>query len=146
MLLLAREAILGNTRFGLLTARQFNVLKFRARGLSQLETAVEMNTTRANISMIESRAKRKIARARDTIRAYESVLTSHSVVVEVGTRLQEVPSIVLQEGDKYGIHLKSNLIDIIRMVKSIKRNTLKNGRTVRKLYFSFNQKGKLTLS
>jgi HTH-type transcriptional regulator, fmd operon transcriptional regulator len=133
-------------KFGLLTERQLNVLSCREKGMSQLETAEELGTTRANVSMIERRARMNVEKARKTLRAYESTLTNHSVTVEGGSRPQEIPSIVLREGDRYGIHIQSNIVDIIRMVKSLKPSCIADGRTTRDLTFVFNQRGKLSLA
>ncbi len=113
--------------------------------MSQVETAEELNTTRANVSMIERRAKKKVEGARETLRAYESTLTNHSITVDVGSRPQDIPSIVLREGDRFGIHIQSNIVDIIRMARSLRPSCLANGRTTRNLTFVFNQRGKLSV-
>ncbi len=113
--------------------------------MSQLETAQEVGTTRANVSMIEFRARRKIRKAEETLRVYESTLTDHSVEVAKGTRTFEIPRIVLSEGDRFGVHPQTNVVDIIRMVRGLEPPCLKNGRTRRELKFSFNQKGELRL-
>ncbi len=132
-------------KLGVLTKRQFLVLKHRADGLSQFETAKRLGTSRANVSMIELRAKRKLAKAKETLRAYESILSQHSVSVPRGTRLQEIPSIVLGEGDRYKTRLRSNLIDIIRMVKRIDPDSTVEGRSTQDLNFMFTQSGAVTL-
>lgn len=137
---------LRKSRRGLFTTNQFQVLKFRSEGLTQVQTARALGTSRANVSMIELRARRRLDQARDTIRAYESVLSSHSVEVKRGTRLQQIPEIVLHEGDRYGIHLKSNIVDIIRMVKSLKPSCVAAGTTSRRILFTFSQSGKLSVS
>ncbi len=111
-----------------------------------MQTARALGTSRANVSMIELRARKKLGRARDTIRAYESVLSSHSIDVKRGTRLQQIPEVVLHEGDRYGIHLKSNIVDIIRMVKSLRPACVANGKTARRLVFTFTQSGKLSIT
>jgi Tfx family DNA-binding protein len=110
-----------------------------------METGRELKTSRANVSMIELRAKKKVERARETLRAYESTLTNHSVRVETGSRPQDIPSIVLREGDRFGIHIQSNIVDIIRMTRAIRPSCLTNGRTTRTLKFVFNQRGKLSV-
>ncbi|HKW04029.1 MAG TPA: Tfx family DNA-binding protein, partial [Nitrososphaerales archaeon] len=97
------------------------------------------------VSMIEHRARKKLEKARATLRVYESILSFHSVRLEKGTRLQEIPSIVLHEADKFGIHLRSNLIEIIRMAKSASPSIVKEGKTVGKVEFTFSQSGKLSL-
>ena len=113
--------------------------------MSQVETGMELKTSRSNVSMIERRAKKKVEGARETLRAYESTLTNHSVRVAIGSRPQDIPSIVLREGDRFGIHIQSNIVDIIRMAKSLRPSCLENGRTTRTLTFVFNQRGKLSL-
>jgi HTH-type transcriptional regulator, fmd operon transcriptional regulator len=73
--------------------------------MTQLETAKELGTTRANVSMIELRARRKVDRAVETLEAYKSTLTDHEVRIPKGTRFYEIPTLVLREGDKWGIHV-----------------------------------------
>jgi Tfx family DNA-binding protein len=96
--------------------------------------------------MIELRAKKKIEKARETLWAYESMLSKRVVRVKQGTRLQEIPSIVLAEGDRSEIHLRSNLVEIIRMVKRVDPACVKNGEITRDLEFAFTQSGLLTLA
>lgn len=131
---------------GLLNQKQLKILKLRARGYTQLETAKELGTTRANVSMIEWRARRKLQKARDTIQAYESIQSSHSVKVESGTKLAEVPLIVLHEGDKRHIHIRSDIIEIVRLVKAMKPSAVRDGKTTRNLEFEINERGKLLIS
>jgi HTH-type transcriptional regulator, fmd operon transcriptional regulator len=133
------------TKLGLFTKLQLLVLKHRSDGLSQAETARKIGTSRANVSMIELRAKRKLARARETLAAYESLLSEHSINVARGTKLHDVPTFVLAEGDKYGVHLRSNLIDIIRMAKRADPDSARDGGLTRDLKFVFAQSGILSL-
>ena len=113
--------------------------------MSQAETAEELHTTRANVSMIEWRARKKVEAARQILREYESTLTNHSVTVEKGSRPQEIPSLVLGDADKFGIHIQSNIVEIIRLVKALRPPVLENGMTTRPMTFVFNQRGKLSL-
>jgi Tfx family DNA-binding protein len=133
-------------KIGLFTKRQFAVLKLRVGGgLSQLETAKKLGTSRSNVSMIESRAREKLEKARETLKAFESIVSRHFVKVDKGMRLHDIPAKVLQEGDKYGIHLRSNIIDIIRMVKQADPRSARTGTTTRELEFVFTQSGVLSL-
>lgn len=111
--------------------------------MSQLETAKELRTTRANVSMIELRARKKIELARETLQAHQSTLTDHSVQIARGTRTYDIPPTVLREGDRFGIHVQSNIVEIIRLVKSVRPSCLTGGRTNRKITLVFNQSGKL---
>ena len=114
--------------------------------MTQSETARELHTTRANISMIELRARKKIRQARESLLAYQATLTDHSVRIPKGTRLYDIPSAVLGEGDRFGIHMQSNIVEIIRMAKSARPLCLEGGRTIRPITFVFNQKGKLRVA
>jgi len=96
--------------------------------------------------MIELRAHRKISQARETLEAYKSTLTNHVIRIPKGTRFYEIPSLVLGEGDRWGIHLQSNIVEIIRMVKDLRPSCLGNGRTIRTISFVFNKMGKLSVT
>ena len=122
------------------------VLKNRARGYTQLETANSLGMTRANVSMVESRAKRKIANARTTIKAYESLFSKHSVFVPKGTRLQQVPSLVFSSADSQRVHIKGNLIDIIRMVKAQGLKLTRDGVTIRPIRIEFTENGSISIA
>ena len=145
MLLRWKQRIAVAMARGSLTDAQYRVLAFREGGMTQRETAREMGTTRANVSMIELRARRKVAQARETLEAYRSTLTDHVIKVPKGTRFYEIPTLVLREGDRWGIHLQSNVVEIIRMVKDTKPSCLAEGRTTRPISFVFNKMGKLRI-
>ena len=118
----------------------------RGKGMTQSETAKFLHTSRANVSMIERRARAKIGRARETIAAFESTLTDHRVVVPKGTHVYDIPRAVLGEADRIGVHLQSNIVDIVRMVKGIRPSCLAGRKTNRRVAFVFNQRGKLAVA
>lgn len=96
--------------------------------------------------MIEGRARRQILRARQTIQYFDLVEKQYEILVNPGTRLQQIPMVVLQEADKHGIHLRSNMVEILRIVKKMKGSSLgTDGRLTEKLLFRFNERGKLSL-
>jgi Tfx family DNA-binding protein len=131
---------------GLFNQKQLKILRYRARGFTQSETAKELSTTRANISMIEWRARKKLEKARETIEAYEALQSSHKLVVSKGTKLAEIPLLVLHEGDKHHVHIKSDIIDIVRLVRAAKPSAVKDGKTIRPIVFTINERGKLLVS
>jgi Tfx family DNA-binding protein len=130
---------------GSLTDSQYRVLQLRGRGLTQKETAAQLGITRASVSMIEHRARRKVALARNTIEAYQATLSEYSVLIPRGTMFYEIPVMVLKAGDRRGIHLQSNLVEIIRMVREMRPPCLEDGRTTRGIHFFFNQVGRLRM-
>ena len=131
-------------KLGLLTRTQFLVLKERGLGHTQLETADHLGTTRANVSMLEHRARRNLERARATLEAYESTISAHSITVYKGTKLRDLPMTVIEAGDRYKIHLKANLIDLIRVAKSLDKPSAKTGTLSRNVVFTIMQNGKVT--
>lgn len=102
--------------YGFLTERQFEVLKLRAQGLTQEEIARILGTSRENVSVLEKRAKEKVKRARETIRAFES-LNPVKIVLPQGLNLFSAPKVVFHKADIHGIKVRYNstaLIGIIR--------------------------------
>jgi hypothetical protein len=135
-----------NFHRGFLTEKQSQVLHFRSRGFTQREIAAKLKISRASVSMIEGRARSQVRRARLTIEFFELIQNQYEVSTESGTKLQQIPMIVLQEADRHKIHLRSNMVEILRMVKKLKADSLSSdGRVNEKLIFSFNERGKLYL-
>jgi HTH-type transcriptional regulator, fmd operon transcriptional regulator len=128
---------------GWLTEGQYRVLVCRGKGMTQQQTAKELGTTRANVSMIELRARKRVSLARQTLEAYASTLTDHVVGIARGTRFYDIPSSVIKEADRWGVHLQSNIVDITKMVNGISPSCLASGRTTRSIFFVFNRAGKL---
>lgn len=133
-------------KFGLLTKQQVEVLRLRAQGLTQAEIAKKLNLTRSHVSMIELRAKRKIKAAEETLKIVSSIQSQNLIVIKKGTRLADIPSMVLKAADKRNIHLKTNIIEIIRMIKIAYPPCLRNGRTIRNITFKVSEDGELFLS
>ena len=138
---------LSQKRQGVLTAKQSKILFLRHQGFTQAEIAKELRMSRASVSMIEGRAKSQIQRARLTIQFLDLIQRRHEVQIDPGTRLQQVPMIVLQEADRLKIHLRSNMVEILRLVRKVKPSSIdKDGRLNDKLVLRFNERGKLSLS
>ena len=133
-------------RHGFLTEKQSHILFLRLSGYTQLEIARELRISRASVSMIEGRARRQILRAKQTVQYFDQIQRQYEVKVDSGTRLQQIPMIVLQEADSRKIHLRSNMVEILRLVKKSKANCLgADGRLIGAIEFRFNTRGKLTL-
>jgi Tfx family DNA-binding protein len=134
------------SRMGFLTEKQFRVLSLRSRGYTQRETSIELQLSRSSVSMLEARALKQVERARHTLKLFELTQTQHVVRIQIGTRLQQIPLMVLQEADKYNIHLRKNMVEILRMVKKENPDALsEEGRTLRKLRFTFNERGRVSM-
>ncbi len=128
-------------KYGLLTEKQYIVLKLRIEGRTQEEIARILNTTRENVSIIEKRAKENIKLAEETLKIYKSLLAASEIIVRPGTHLVEIPRLVISEADRLKIKLKANFTRIYdeirykagmcvsgtRVVKPIKIMIFKDG-------------------
>ncbi len=115
-------------KYGFLTEKQYRVLELRLRGYTQERIARLMGTSRENIAMIEKKAMDNIRRAQETLEAYEKLLAVGEVDINPGTRLVDIPGIVVRRADELGVKLKTNftrLYDEIRYVaEAARRNVL----------------------
>lgn len=133
-------------RFGFLTKEQLLVLKERSQGLTQVETAKHLGTTRANVSMLELRAKKNLEKAAETIRAYESSLGDHKFKIEEDTRLRAIPALVFREGDRFGIHLHTNLVELVEMLKAMQPPAVSGRVITREITATIGKDGKVSFS
>lgn len=132
-------------KFGLLSELQVEVIKLRFQGLTQEEIAKRLNLSRSYVSMLELRAKRKIEIARKTLEIISQIQSEELIAIDEGTSLADIPSILFKAADKKGIHLKTNIIEIIRMVKLANPSCLEKGKTTRKIIFKVSPEGRLFL-
>jgi len=102
------------------------VLRLRQSGLTQEEIARRIKTTRANVSLIEKRARENIDRSRETLKEWESIVSPVRVAIKKGTDVIKIPELVFAEADKQGIHVKSNSLDLITRIKKEKGNVISN--------------------
>ena len=54
--------------------------------------------------------------------------------------------LVLHEGDKRHIHIRSDIIEIVRLVKALRPVVVREGKILRNLEFKINERGKLEVS
>jgi len=102
------------------------VLRLRQSGLTQDEIARRIKTTRANVSLIEKRARENIDRSKETLKEWESIVSPVRIVVKKGTDVIKIPEMVFADADKTGIHVKANSLDIITRIKKEKGNIISN--------------------
>ncbi|MEM1605536.1 MAG: Tfx family DNA-binding protein [Fervidicoccaceae archaeon] len=119
-------------RYGLLTELQYRVLELRLRrGLSQAEAARVLGTSRENVAIAERRALRNIELAEMTISFYRYLLRVAEVVVEPGTHLVDIPSMVVKAGDAENVKVAANFTRIYDEVRFKARNCIEGRRVVR---------------
>ncbi|MCX6660449.1 MAG: Tfx family DNA-binding protein [Candidatus Bathyarchaeota archaeon] len=114
----------------LLTDRQIQVLRLRKRGLTQEETAKQLKTTRENVSILESRARRNITRARTTIEILEDLGVAVRVVIKPETPVLEMSKIIIKRADNANVKIKIDCIDLLERIKMKARNKIKGKKVV----------------
>ena len=103
--------------YGLLTERQLEILRLRRRGLSYSEVAKKLKTTPENIMILEKRAKRNIELAKTTLEFACSEGGGGRVELKPGTRMVDIPRIVMDEADRIGLKLRADFVRIYNEIR-----------------------------
>lgn len=111
--------------FGLLTERQLEVLKLRQLGLSYQEIAEKLGTTRENVYILEKRGLKNIEIARATLEVAKHQGILCEIKLKAGTRLIEVPRIIVDEADKRNVKLRANFTRIYDEIRYKVPNAIK---------------------
>jgi Tfx family DNA-binding protein len=99
-----------------LTDRQKQILELRLQGYTQDRIAVILKTTRANVSIIEKRARQNINRAKATLSEWEQLQSPISIKIQEGTDIMTIPRIIYKKADQNGIKVYENTLDIISKI------------------------------
>ncbi len=100
-------------RESLLTPEQIKVLKLLREGKSRKEIAEILGTSVSNVYMIEKRALKNVEIAKRTLRQYLEIQGEVTMRVPAGVPLREIPELVVEEANKYGVKLKETTSDIL---------------------------------
>jgi hypothetical protein len=101
-----------------LTSRQWEVVRYRAKGLTQAELAKRLNTSRENVSEIEHRARLKIDAAKATLAALQELDATGQVLIPSGTSVFEAVSIIILRADILGVRLLGSADDVLAAIRS----------------------------
>jgi len=99
---------MGVMRYGLLTEKQFKVLRYRAQGLTQEEVAELLGVSRSTVAAIEKSAMRKVRLAEETIRIYKLLHAAGYLDIPAGTHMTEIPALLVRKADELGVKLKGD--------------------------------------
>ncbi|MFC6873630.1 Tfx family DNA-binding protein [Halobellus marinus] len=129
------DAILSETGFdpeeSVLTRRQAEVLALRERDIRQSKIASMLGTSRANVSSVESSARRNVEKARETVAFAEALAAPVQVSVEAGTDLYDVPKLVYDACDEAGVKANRTAPELMKAVSDAAGDAVQ-GREVRK--------------
>jgi Tfx family DNA-binding protein len=114
----------------LLTDRQMQVLKLRSKGLTQEQTAKQLRTTRENISILETRARRNIRRAKATLEILEDLGVAIRILIKPETPVLEMARIVIKKADSSNVRLKLDCIDVLERIKTKARDKIRSKKVI----------------
>jgi hypothetical protein len=100
-----------------LTEAQARVLELRARGLTQAVIARKLRTSRANVCILERRARDNIARAERTIRFAAKLRAPVVIEVRSGEDILEVPNRLFRAADAAKVRVKLSTPGIISKIR-----------------------------
>lgn len=101
----------------LLTEAQARVLELRVKGLTQAEIARKLRTSRANVCILERRARNNIARAERTLKLVAKLRAPVVFEVRQGDDILEVPKRLFKAADAAKIRVKLSTLDIISKIR-----------------------------
>jgi Tfx family DNA-binding protein len=104
-------------KYGLLTDRQMEVLRYRKQGLTQQQIADIISTSKANVCIIEKSAMENILRAKETLEFIYTLDATQLAIILSGTDLFEVPAIIFSEAEKINIKVKYDTISLINRLR-----------------------------
>lgn len=113
-----------------LTRRQAEVLVLRERGIRQSRIASMLGTSRANVSSVESSARRNVEKARETVAFAEALTAPVQISVDVGTDLYDVPKKVYDACDEAGVKVNRTAPELMKIVSDAAGDAIQ-GREVR---------------
>jgi len=111
-----------------LTARQWQVIRYRAQGITQSELAKVLNTSRENVNEIEHRARMKISAAKATLAALQELDAKGEVLIPSGTSVFEAVFMIITRADVLGVKLRGSADDILAAIRSKWRGRIKGHR------------------
>ena len=128
-----------------LTETQIKVLKLRRKGLTLEEIAKLMNTTKANICMIEKRARENIEKARNTLLIYQSIVAPLRFRVKEGTDVFQIPKMIYERCNNLGIHVRYNSLELIDLIYKHMRDRIDRRVVKRPFIVSVTEDGEVLL-
>lgn len=100
-----------------LTEAQAQVLELRAKGLTQAKIARKLRTSRANVCILERRARDNIARAERTLKLAAKLRAPVVLEVGRGDDILEVPKRLFKAADAAKIRVNLGTPDIIAKIR-----------------------------
>lgn len=128
-----------------LTNRQIQILTLREKGLTQVEIAEKLGTTRANINTVEKSARRNIEKAKNTLKIISFIRAPIRINIEQGTDLREVSKMIFSEADKYDLRIPHSGPELLRIIKSSAPSKVREWRIIEPLKIGVTREGEVII-
>jgi len=116
-----------------LTEAQARVLELRAKGLNQAEIARRLRTSRANVCILERRAKENIARAERTLKLAARLRAPVVLEMKVGDDILAAPKRLFKAADAAKLKVNLSTPEMIAKIREVAGDKL-HGRSVVKRF------------
>ena len=127
-----------------LTKRQKWVLELRLKGYTQEKIADILQTSRANVSILEKRAYQNIKKAQNTLKEWEQLQAIVSIQIDENTDIMDIPGIIFNEADKAGIKVTENSLDVVTMIHQSIPDVIQHRRIERQITAYINREGEVS--
>jgi hypothetical protein len=129
-----------------LTDKQVEILRMKKKGMSQIEIARELKTTRGNICIIQKTALKNIEKAKQTIKFYRAMEAPVWVTIPAGTDLYSIPDKVFKAADRKRIKTSVDAAMIIVIVKTEALDKVHGRLTTDDIDISVDERGKVIVN
>ena len=99
-----------------LTRRQAEVLALRERGMAQADIADRLGTSRANVSSVESSARRNVEKAQATVEVAEALQAPVRLQFDPDTDLYDIPDRVYAACDDADVKVEPATPELIAIL------------------------------
>lgn len=102
---------------GALTERQATILILKLRGLSLRKIASLLGTSHQSVALTYRKALKNLRKALETVLFYKVASAEVRLTIPPGTRLVEIPKLLLDEADKLGVKVRADFTLVYKAVR-----------------------------
>jgi len=129
-----------------LTEMQARVLGLRIKGLSQAEIARMLKTSRANVCILERRARENIARAERTLALAARLRAPVVLAIKAGEDVLDIPKRLLKAADAAKVKVGLSTPELIARIRERAGDKLRGRYTAEGFDLMLTAEGELLIS
>ncbi len=131
------------SRDTILTERQIEVLRLKARGLSTSEIARRLGTTDANVSATERKARENIRRAERTLKLIKILEAPLRIVIPPESDLNDGVKGIYARANEAGIWISHNFPSLAAMIQQKAGEKIKGRRVLKEIEVAVTREGEI---